>query len=210
MFEVDGEEELAQVAATDTSADETINSESEVASDIPAEAVADVVVDEVTEESSWDWEDIDFDNIFSGLQDEIDESNKALDKLAESSDPQVSSEVSVLKDSISRMEWQIKKLNNEKIDLQFRNAELEAFWVDGLQPREMALIRALSKSKDDDAAKDKAIKQLKDYLFDLTWEDIDATRTSTDIDLLTQAELYNNAINPNLKASTQEDEGIAL
>jgi len=69
----------------------------------------------------------------------------------------------------------------------------------------------MSKAKEgDDASKDKATKLLKDMLFDLTGEDFDTGKIKTDLDLLTQAELYNNATNPNISSSTQDDDGIAL
>jgi len=36
-------------------------------------------------------------------------------------------QISILRDSLSKMESELKKVNSEKLDLKFRNAELEAF-----------------------------------------------------------------------------------
>jgi hypothetical protein len=155
-----------------------------------------------------DEEEIDLDGIF----DELDEANKQLDEISKTSEwGENNVQVSILRDSLNKMEAELKKVNSEKLDLKFRNAELEAFWVDNLDPKLLSLSRVMGKAKDgDDQSKDKATKLLKDMLFELTWEDFDSSRISTDVDLLTQAELYNNATNPNLSAKEDEDEGIAL
>ena len=169
------------------------------------ETTKDVSEPQVTTEED---EDIDLDWIFSDL----DEANKQLDEMAKnSSGGEQDVQISILRDSLSKMESELKKVNSEKLDLKFRNAELEAFWVDSLDPKLLSLSRVMSKAKEgDDASKDKATKLLKDMLFDLTGEDFDTGKIKTDLDLLTQAELYNNATNPNISSSTQDDDGIAL
>lgn len=177
-----------------------------------AEIISEEVIPEVSEPAKLEEEDeeIDLDWIFGDMEETIGDAQASLDKISE--DPSTAPvEVKLLKDTISKLSSQLEKVNKEKLDFQFRAAELEAFGVESIDPKIMSLSRNFAKYKDgDDAAKDKAIKLAKDIIFDLTWEDFDATKVSSDVDLLTQAELYNNAINPNLKASKEEEDGIAL
>lgn len=196
--------------------DEEPTAEPVVDSAVTEPIVADTaVVDEVitdenknTESETID-EDVDLDSILDWLQDEIDDSKKVLDDISVTSDSATNVNIWILKDSLTKMEQQLKKLNSEKMDLQFRNAELEAFGIDWLDPKLLSLSRVYAKAKDwDDVSKTKATKIAKEILFDLTGEDIDSAKISSDIDLLTQAELYNNAINPNLKAWKDEDDGM--
>lgn len=196
--------------------DEEPTAEPVVDSAVTEPIVADTaVVDEVitdenknTESETTD-EDVDLDSILDWLQDEIDDSKKVLDDISVTSDSATNVNIWILKDSLTKMEQQLKKLNSEKMDLQFRNAELEAFGIDWLDPKLLSLSRVYAKAKDwDDVSKTKATKIAKEILFDLTGEDIDSAKISSDIDLLTQAELYNNAINPNLKPWKDEDMGM--
>lgn len=196
--------------------DEEPTAEPVVDSALTEPIVADTaVVDEVitdenkNKESETTDEDVDLDSILDWLQDEIDDSKKVLDDISTTADTTTNVNIWILKDSLTKMEQQLKKLNSEKMDLQFRNAELEAFGIDWLDPKLLSLSRVYAKAKDwDDVSKTKATKIAKEILFDLTGEDIDSAKISSDIDLLTQAELYNNAINPNLKAWKDEDDGM--
>lgn len=196
--------------------DEEPTAEPVVDSALTEPIVADTaVVDEVitdenkNKESETTDEDVDLDSILDWLQDEIDDSKKVLDDISTTADTTTNVNIWILKDSLTKMEQQLKKLNSEKMDLQFRNAELEAFGIDWLDTKLLSLSRVYAKAKDwDDVSKTKATKIAKEILFDLTGEDIDSAKISSDIDLLTQAELYNNAINPNLKAWKDEDDGM--
>ena len=161
---------------------------------------------ETTEETSED--DIDL----SALFDELDDANEALDKIEKTAEN--TEDISVLKQSLNNMEQQIKKLSNEKADLIYKNAELEAFGSDSTDPKILLLSRNLTKANDgDEKSKTKVISLLKDMLYDLTWEDIDNNKINKDIDLLSAVESYNSTSNPNLKKpkdSSEDDFWISI
>lgn len=169
---------------------------------------------EWTEESVTDtneeWETLDLQELLDSLDAEILSSNENLDKIEEATSWEVSWELWMLRDSLKKMEDQLKKVNNEKMDLKFRNAELEAFWMEWQDPKILSLSRYYSKAKEDDKAKDKSVKLLKEMLYDLTWDDFDESKINSDIDLITKSELYNNQTNPNLKWAKEEDDWFAL
>lgn len=164
---------------------------------------------EVTDEATTDAgeEEVDFDKLFA----EIDDANEAIEKIESNDTTDNSSEVSVLKQALNNMEQMIKKLTNEKSDLVYKNAELEAFWWENMDPKILILSRNLSKAKDwDEKSKTKIISTLKDMLYDMTGEDFDTAKINKDIDILTAAESYNSSSDPQLKAKKQEDDWFAL
>lgn len=162
-----------------------------------------------TPTTEWDEsldEDIDLNSIFEWLEEEVEASNEALDKLETAGWDM--EDVWSLRDSLKRMEDQIKKLNNNNADLKFRNAELSAFSIEDSDPKVMVIARNFSKATWwDDKAKAKVVSTLKDMIYDLTWEDFDDRKVAWDIDLLTASEMYNNEINPNLKEKNEKDFG---
>lgn len=164
-------------------------------------------IDETKSEEEDD-EDIDLDALFAELED----ASKTVDKIEENKGGDNTTEVSELKQTLNNMEQLIKKLSNDKADLIYKNAELEAFGSDWTDPQILLLSRNLTKSKDgDDKAKTKSISILKDMLYDLTWEDYDQSRIDKDIDLLTATENYNSVSNPNLKSwKKQEDDWLSI
>lgn len=164
--------------------------------------VSDVETDKVENE-----EDVDFDKLFAELED----ANEAIDKIESNETTDNSSEVSVLKQALNNMEQMIKKLTNEKSDLVYKNAELEAFGWENMDPKILILSRNLSKAKDwDEKSKTKIISTLKDMLYDMTGEDFDTAKINKDIDILAAAESYNSSSDPNLKAKKTEDDWFAL
>jgi hypothetical protein len=54
----------------------------------------------------------------------------------------------MLRDSLKKMEDQLRKLNNEKADLQIQNMELEAYSMSDSDPKVMILYKNYSKAKD--------------------------------------------------------------
>ena len=163
--------------------------------------------EEVTEttdtetDSKEDEEDIDLSKIFA----ELDDANDIVDKIEETTENK--EELSSLKDSLNNMTQLVKKLSNEKADLIYKNAELEAFGSDNTDPKILLLSRNMSKAKDwDEQSKTKTISLLKDMLYDLTWEDVDNSRINKDIDLLSSIESYNTKWDPNFKKSKSSNE----
>jgi hypothetical protein len=155
----------------------------------------------ITEE---DEEEVDLWKLFDDLDSEIETSNEALDNIETAGWD--SWEIWTLRDSLKRMEDQIKKLNWNNADLKFRNAELEAYSIEDSDPKIMVIVRNLSKAKDwDDKAKTKTINALKDMIYDLTWEDFDDNKVNQDIDMLTASEMYNTEINPKLKSDKKDE-----
>jgi hypothetical protein len=162
--------------------------------------------------SEEDQEDLDLTDLFKDLDSELEVSNESLDKI-EASDQwsDMSSEIWLLRDSLKRMEDQIKKLNNSNADLKFKNAELEAFWMDDSNPQLLILSRNLKKAEAwDDRSKNKVTSILKEMLYTVTWEDFDETKANKWADLLSASEMYNNETNPNLKSSDKEEDWISL
>lgn len=174
----------------------------------PTEVTEEVAAIE-TPTTEWDESsdaDIDLDSIFEWLEAEVENSNEALDKLETAGWDM--EDVWSLRDSLKRMEDQIKKLNNNNADLKFRNAELSAFSIEDSDPKVMVIARNFSKAIWwDDKAKAKVVSTLKDMIYDLTGEDFDDKKVAWDIDLLTASEMYNNEINPNLKEKNSKDYG---
>lgn len=158
---------------------------------------------DTTLEVEEEWEDIDLNALFDSLTENVEESKDALDKIEEETEN--TEDVSALRDSLKKMEDQLKKLNNTNADLKFRNAELEAFSVEDADPKVMIVVKNFPKAKDwDDKSKSRTIDALKDLIYDLSWEDFDATNIDRNIDMLTASEMYNNEINPNLKEAKQD------
>lgn len=159
-------------------------------------------VEETTDtETTTEEDDIDLSKIFA----ELDDANDIIDKIEETTENK--EELSSLKESLNNMEQLVKKLSNEKADLIYKNAELEAFGSDNTDPKILLLSRNLTKANGwDEQSKTKTISLLKDMLYDLTWEDVDNSKINKDIDLLASIESYNTSWNPNLKKSKSEDE----
>ena len=151
--------------------------------------------------SEEDEEDIDLSKIFA----ELDDANETIDKIETTTENK--EELSSLKDSLNTLQQLVKKLSNEKADLIYKNAELEAFGSDNTDPKILLLSRNLVKAKSwDEQSKTKTISILKDMLYDLTWEDIDNNKINKDIDLLSSIESYNANWDPNLSKSKKETE----
>ena len=155
-----------------------------------------------------DEEDIDLDAMFA----ETDDANDAIEKIESNKWWDNSNEIWVLKDSLSKMEQMVKKLTNDKADLIYRNAELEAFGWDWTDPKILLLSRNLAKANDwDDKAKTKTISLLKDMLYNLTWEDYEQEKINKDADMLSAVEQYNSVSNPNLKTpKTKVDDTLDI
>ena len=161
-----------------------------------------------TKESEDEEVDLDLDNLFS----ELDDAKESIDKIESNKSWNNSEEVSLLKQTLSNMEWLLKKLTNEKTDLMYKNAELSTFWSEDTDPKILLLSRNLGKAKEwDDKAKTKTVSLLKDMLYDLTGEDFDQSKINKDIDMLSAVESYNTISNPKLKAQRkQEEEWLAM
>jgi len=200
--EVKEETTEEEVKEEETTTEET----SETKEEIPE------VKEEETIEDTTDDSELDLDKLFEDLDSELDTSKEALDKLETKGETVDPSDIWLVRDSLKRMEDQVKKLNNLNIDLKFKNAELEAFGVNDENPKLFIVSRHLKKAMDgDDKSKTKVTSTLKEILYDLTGEDFDETKIDKDIDLLTASEAYNTGANPNLKKkSEEEDFWIAL
>lgn len=147
-------------------------------------------------------EEIDLDALFA----EIDDANEAIENIESNKWWDNTEDIWVLKDSLSKMEWIVKRLTNEKADLTYRVAEMEAFGWDSTDPKILLLSRNLAKANDwDDKAKTKTISLLKDMLYNLTWEDYEQDKINKDADILSAVEQYNTTTNPNLKTSKKEN-----
>lgn len=167
----------------------------------PTEEVKEDVEETTDTETTTEEDDIDLSKIFA----ELDDANEIIDKIEETTENK--EELSSLKESLNNMEQLVKKLSNEKADLIYKNAELEAFGSDNTDPKILLLSRNLTKAKGwDEQSKTKTISLLKDMLYDLTWEDYDNSKINKDIDLLSSIESYNTSWNPNLKKSKSLDE----
>lgn len=177
-----------------------------VAEEVIPETDADIVEKETeTETDSTDNND----DILDELMSELDSSKEVVEKIEAAWD--WSSELSLLTDSLKRMEDQIKKLNNEKVDLTLRNAELETFWSDSTDPNILILSKHLDKAKAwDDRSKQKVSTIIKEMLYDLTWEDYDKTNINNNIDTLSASESYNTKTNPNLTQDEKRDDDFGL
>lgn len=167
----------------------------------PTEEVKEDVEETTDTETTTEEDDIDLSKIFA----ELDDASEIIDKIEETTENK--EELSSLKESLNNMEQLVKKLSNEKADLIYKNAELEAFGSDNTDPKILLLSRNLTKAKGwDEQSKTKTISLLKDMLYDLTWEDYDNSKINKDIDLLSSIESYNTSWNPNLKKSKSLDE----
>lgn len=167
----------------------------------PTEEVKEDVEETTDTETTTEEDDIDLSKIFA----ELDDASEIIDKIEETTENK--EELSSLKESLNNMEQLVKKLSNEKADLIYKNAELEAFGSDNTDPKILLLSRNLTKAKGwDEQSKTKTISLLKDMLYDLTWEDYDNSKINKDIDLLSSIESYNTSWNPNLKKSQSLDE----
>lgn len=177
-----------------------------------ADKVAEDTKEETTsEEQEVDLDDLDLTDFFSELETELESSNSALDTIEENA-PESSSEISLLRDSLKKMEDKIKELNNANVDLKFKNAELAAFGSDNTDPKLLIVSKNLVKAQEwDEKSKSKVVSTLKDMLYSLTGEDFDNTKINKDIELLTASEMYNSAVNPNIKSKdTEDDYGIMV
>lgn len=184
------------------SEDETNTNESE------EEIIPEDQIDKEITTSEDEEEEIDLDSIFA----DIDDAKDIVDKIEEKWSGDTSFEISQLKESLNNMQNLVKRLSNEKADLTYKVAEIEAFWSDSTDPKILLLSRNLTKAQDwDEKSKTKAISVLKDMLYDLTWEDYDQNKIDKDIDLLSAVESYNSSTNPNLKTwKKEEDDGLSI
>lgn len=163
--------------------------------------------EEVSEEQEEANEELDINSLLKELEDAKD----TIDTIESDKDWDSSLEISQLKQSLNNMTNLIKKLSNEKADLTYKLAEVEAFGSDNTDPKMLLLWRNLTKANAwDDKAKTKAISVLKDMLYDLSWEDYEWNKREKDLDILTSIENYNNSSKPNLKSYKKEEDGLSM
>lgn len=195
-----------------STSDITLDSESETTNTNESweDTLAEVQTDTeaIVETEDEEEEEIDLDAIFA----DIDDAKEIVEKIEEKWSDDTSLEIGQLKDSLNNMQNLVKKLSNEKADLTYRVAEMEAFGWDSTDPKILLLSRNLAKATDwDEKSKTRAISVLKDMLYDLTWEDYEQNKIDKDIDLLSAVESYNSSTNPNLKTwKNQEDDGLSI
>lgn len=201
---LDSEEEVDNLWKELNEAEEWLSDDNEEAAQIDAPNSNDNDNDSDSEEQD---EEVNFDELFS----ELNDANDAIDKIESNDSSDNTQEISVLKQALNNMEQIVKKLTNEKSDLIYKNAELEAFGWDNTDPKILMLSRNLTKAKDwDERSKTKVVSTLKDMLYELTGEDFDTSKINKDIDILTAAESYNSMSNPKLKAKNNEDDWFSI
>ena len=165
-----------------------------------------------TVDKSWaqDWDQESSDAILNDLMNELDYSKDSLSNI-ENKWGDVT-EVWLLRESLKKMEDQIKKLNNDKTDLSLKNAELEIFGNDKTDPKVLIISKHLEAAKEgDDRSKQKVSTLLKELLYDLTGSNFDQDNINSDIDTLSASEAYNNKLNPKLNDNkTDEFEGLSI
>lgn len=165
-------------------------------------------------------EELDLGQLLDQLSDNEDSLKKSDDALAniEKDGTASKEDVATLKEELARMaesnkaiEAQLRKTMGEKSDLIFKNAELEAFGGDSTNPQMLMLSRNMEKATNgDDRAKSKCVTILKDMLGNLTGEDYDSKSTEKKADILSAAESYNNAANPNIKSKKDADDNTLV
>lgn len=162
-------------------------------------------------------DDLDIEGILKDIEDgndSLDKNDESLDKLERSGADQgeidsIRSENERLRGALSKMDDQLKKLMNEKGDLSYRVAELEAFGGDIQDPRVLIVSKNLEKAKSgDDKAKMKAVDTLKAMLDELTGDSYDGEKIDKETDMISKIEDYATNTNPNIKGNDDEDDSI--
>lgn len=113
--------------------------------------------------------------------------------------------ISELKESVNNLQLKIKSLMNDKSDLTYKNAELEAFgWV--TDPDLMIVVRNYPKAKWwDKVAQDKLKRILSDMYSWVYWIDLEKEDIDNKINDLTEISSYNSKKNPNIDMKEKEN-----
>lgn len=171
------------------------------------------------EEDDEEIEEIDLSELFDSVsegQDMLDSSDDVLDRISEweVTDKDLESlrnDNKRMREMLTKMEDQLRKMSNEKFDLTVKNAELEAFGWNFTDPKLLIVNKNLEKARaNDEKAKDKVVSVLKWYLEELTWEDYEKSKVNKWADILAAAESYNNLTSPQLSAKKWEEENILV
>ena len=171
------------------------------------------------EEDDEEIEEIDLSELFDSVsegQDMLDSSDDVLDRISEweVTDKDLESlrnDNKRMREMLTKMEDQLRKMSNEKFDLTVKNAELEAFGWNFTDPKLLIVNKNLEKARaNDEKAKDKVVSVLKWYLEELTWEDYEKSKVNKWADILAAAESYNNSTSPQLSAKKWEEENILV
>lgn len=109
-----------------------------------------------------------------------------------------------LQQALNDLQWRIKSLNQDKYDLTYKNAELEAFgWV--TDPSLMIVVRNYEKAKGwDKVAQWKIKRMMSDMYAWIYWEDLDKKELDDKISDITEIETYNSKKNPNVEMKNKD------
>lgn len=160
-------------------------------------------------------DDLDLSELFAELEDATkaaDDSKDTIDRISEQGEAspadieQFKRENAELRDSLEKVSKLLSKSSTDKLDLMYKNAELEAFGWTTSDPSVLIISKNIEKAKaGDDKAKSKVVSILKTLLEDFTWEDFESAKLEKDTDILAAADKYNTSVNPNMKANKENE-----
>lgn len=171
----------------------------------------------------WDLsDDIDeLDKILSELSDDswINDAAKAVEESGEQT-PEVQkllaeikkkdADYSELQQALNDLQLRVKSLNQDKYDLTYKNAELEAFgWV--TDPSLMIVVRNYEKAKWwDKIAQDKIKRMMADMYAWIYGEDLEKKEMDDKVDNMVSIWSYNSKKTPNVDIKWKDSFGISL
>jgi len=176
--------------------------------DMPPEDKKETPPEDKKEENKDD--DLDLSEIFKDLDTLNTEQDDLLKKAEESNWNLSPQEVAMLRKNNDAMQKIIERITNEKADLMFKNAELQAFGWNYSTPELLILSRNLPNVSKDENAKTKVVSILKNMYEDLVGKDIEQEKIDKEADILSAAESYNSTVNPDLKKKEENDMTIVL
>ena len=162
-------------------------------------------------------DDLNIEDILKELdegEDALDSADESLKRLEQSGADQgeidsIKSDNERLRSALSKANDQLKKLMNEKGDLSYRVAELEAFGGDIQDPRVLIVSKNLEKAKSgDEKAKSRAVDTLKAMLDELTESSYDGEKIDKETDMISKIENYATNTNPKIKTDSSDDDSV--
>lgn len=220
------EEEAEEIADGDmeiTLPDFDAEEESVVAGEGDTSSEPDTVTVEDTEQPSSDTEEeksldpidelsgdgIDLAEIFKDLEDAAEKQEEVIDKI-DNGEELSSQDIKTLKQTNDFLIRKIEQMQNEKMELLYRNAELETFGNEGSTPELIVLSKHIKQMETNPKSKEKVLSTIKKMYEDISGDDIEQDKVDKKVDILSAAEQYNSHSNPELKDDKEEEFDLVM
>lgn len=198
-------EEESVVAGEDTSSEPeavTVEDTEQLSSETEEEKSLDPI-DELSGDG------IDLAEIFKDLEDVAEKQEEVIDKI-DNGQELSSQDIKTLKQTNDFLIKKIDQMQNEKIELLYRNAELETFGNESSTPELIVLSKHIKQMETNPKSREKVLSTIKKMYEDISGDDIEQDKVDKKVDILSAAEQYNSRSNPELKPEEEDEFNLVM